>query len=80
MFIARQYVASDPDRASNAIVAAAILVMFFVAICFHWWRTRQLISTHHPIDDLILKEMSRIVSRTTDHVCLFSILVLHRPF
>ena len=74
--VAHHYVEIDAHRASNGIVAAIMLGIFFLGVCLHRWRIRQLLRTH-PTDEAILSEMNSMVAKATYGFCTLTILILH---
>ncbi len=76
LFVARHYAASDISRSNNGAIAAILLGIFFLGICFYRWRARQVLRTH-PTDDAVLGEMQSMLSWTINGFCILSILMLH---
>jgi len=76
VFIAKHYARSDVQRAGNGVIAAILLGIFFLGMCFHRWKTSLLLRIH-PTDDAVLSEMNSMLNWATAGLCLLSVLMLH---
>jgi len=76
VLVAKHYGASDVHRASNGIVGAILLIVFFLGMCIHRSKTRRVLETHQ-VDEAVLREMSSTVTWATNGFCALSILMLH---
>ena len=75
-FVAKHYEALDVHRASNGVVGAILLIIFFLGMCIHRSKTKRVLETHQ-VDEAVLGEMSSTVTWATNGFCVLSILMLH---
>jgi hypothetical protein len=75
-FFAKNHVDSDANRAIKALAAAIATGTFFLGICIHRLRTKQVLQTH-PTDAAVLKQMALALIGTTCGFCFLVALLLH---
>jgi hypothetical protein len=76
LFVAKHYADADAHRALRGFAAAIASVIYFLGVCIHRVRTKQVLRTHQT-DEAVLRQMTLMLIWATSGFCCMANLLLH---
>jgi DMSO reductase anchor subunit len=74
--LARHFWNEPGQRSGSPVVASILTGIFFVGVCLHRWRIRQILRTSQ-IDHALLSEMASMLIWVTAGFCISTVVLLH---